>query len=174
MKNMGLCPYISDFLAVWEIFEILSWDVKKFDSPPTIFSMTCNYFRKNNFRSEAKLKWTRCKMIKIERQNLTPKCCIFWPAFGCCTLQTLEESCFFYIFRAKKYEKGSKRARNWQKQHVVDMFRKFVHTNLPQAGFELGPLGPQAGVLPTEPPLLVIAPGLVCKVRYQLKVINYM
>ena len=30
-----------------------------------------------------------------------------------------------------------------------------VHTNLPQAGFELGSLGPQAGVLPFEPPLLV-------------------
>ena len=31
-----------------------------------------------------------------------------------------------------------------------------VHTNLPQAGFELRSLGPQAGVLPIEPPLLVI------------------
>ena len=27
--------------------------------------------------------------------------------------------------------------------------------NLPQAGFELGSLGPQAGALPIEPPLLV-------------------
>ena len=32
---------------------------------------------------------------------------------------------------------------------------KFVHTNLPQAGFELGTLGPQAGVIPIEPPLIV-------------------
>ena len=36
------------------------------------------------------------------------------------------------------------------------MFQKIVHTNLPQAGFELGSLGPQAGVLPIEPPLLVL------------------
>ena len=27
---------------------------------------------------------------------------------------------------------------------------------MPQAGFELGSLGPQAGVLPIEPPLLVV------------------
>ena len=33
--------------------------------------------------------------------------------------------------------------------------RKFAHTNLPKAGFELRSLGPQAGTLPTEPPLLV-------------------
>ena len=35
------------------------------------------------------------------------------------------------------------------------MLRKFVHTNLPLTGFELGSLGPQAGMLPIEPPLLV-------------------
>ena len=34
-------------------------------------------------------------------------------------------------------------------------FRKFVHTNLPQAGFELKSLGLQAGMLPIVPPLLV-------------------
>ena len=33
--------------------------------------------------------------------------------------------------------------------------RKFVHTNLPQAGFELISLGPQASLLPNHPPLLV-------------------
>ena len=33
--------------------------------------------------------------------------------------------------------------------------RTFVHTYLPQAGFKLGALGQQAGVLPNEPPLLV-------------------
>ena len=32
--------------------------------------------------------------------------------------------------------------------------RKFVHTNLPLAGFEFRSLGPQACVLPIEPPLL--------------------
>ena len=31
----------------------------------------------------------------------------------------------------------------------------FVYTNLPWAGFELGSLGPQAGVQPIEPPLPV-------------------
>ena len=30
-----------------------------------------------------------------------------------------------------------------------------LKNNLPQAGFELGSLGPQAGVLPIEPPLFV-------------------
>ena len=38
---------------------------------------------------------------------------------------------------------------------LVQLVQKIVHTNLPQAGFELGSLGPQAGVLPIEPPLLV-------------------
>ena len=32
--------------------------------------------------------------------------------------------------------------------------QKFVQTNLAQAGFELKPLGLQAGVLPIESPLL--------------------
>ena len=32
---------------------------------------------------------------------------------------------------------------------------KFFHTNLPQAGFELASLGPQAGMQPTEAHLLV-------------------
>ena len=34
-------------------------------------------------------------------------------------------------------------------------FRKFVHTNLPQGGFELGSLG-RPVMLPTEPTLLVV------------------
>ena len=38
---------------------------------------------------------------------------------------------------------------------LVQLVHKFFHTNLPQAGFELRSLGPQAGVLPIEPPLLV-------------------
>ena len=25
-------------------------------------------------------------------------CCIFWPVFGCCTLQTLTEICLFHVF----------------------------------------------------------------------------
>ena len=40
--------------------------------------------------------------------------------------------------------------------HVLFLsLRKFVHTNLPRVGFALESLGPQAGVLPIEPPLLV-------------------
>ena len=35
-------------------------------------------------------------------------------------------------------------------------FSKFVFTNLPQAGFELRSLNPQADVLPMEPSLLVL------------------
>ena len=38
---------------------------------------------------------------------------------------------------------------------LVQLVHKIVQTNLPQAGFELGSLGPKAGVLPIEPPLLV-------------------
>ena len=44
---------------------------------------------------------------------------------------------------------------HWTQLLETLKFRKFVHTNLPQVGFELGSLGPQAGVLPIEPPLLV-------------------
>ena len=33
---------------------------------------------------------------------------------------------------------------------------QFVHTNLPEAGFEFGSLDPQAIVLSTEPTLLVL------------------
>ena len=32
---------------------------------------------------------------------------------------------------------------------------KFIDTNFPQEGFELGSLGPQSGVLPVEPLLLI-------------------
>ena len=35
------------------------------------------------------------------------------------------------------------------------MHKKLFHTNLPQAGFELGSLEPQPGVLPIEPLKLV-------------------
>ena len=35
------------------------------------------------------------------------------------------------------------------------LLRKFVHTNLPRAGFEIGFLGLQTGVLAIEPPMLV-------------------
>ena len=35
-------------------------------------------------------------------------------------------------------------------------FSKFAHTNLPQAGFELGSLNPQADVVPMDPSLLVL------------------
>ena len=39
--------------------------------------------------------------------------------------------------------------------YLSSQFRKCFHTNLPQAGFELGSLGPQAGMLPIELALLV-------------------
>ena len=45
-------------------------------------------------------------MVKIQRLNLNSKiCCIFWPAFGCCTLQMLVE---IFVFRIKN-EKKEKR-----------------------------------------------------------------
>ena len=39
--------------------------------------------------------------------------------------------------------------------------RKLIHTNLPQAGFKLRSLGPQASVLPIAPTLLVT--GFIAK-----------
>ena len=41
--------------------------------------------------------------------------------------------------------------------------RNYIHPNLPRAGFELRFLGPQAGVLPIEPLLLVFTSKLTCK-----------
>ena len=42
-----------------------------------------------------------------------------------------------------------------QKKEATRALKKFVHNNLPQAGFELRSLGLQAGLFPIEPPLLV-------------------
>ena len=42
-----------------------------------------------------------------------------------------------------------------RKQQYGLCLRKFVHTDLPQAGFALGSLGPQVGMLQIEPSLLV-------------------
>ena len=47
------------------------------------------------------------------------ECCIFWPAFGCCALQTLVEIVIFSIFSAK-------RARNLQQIFAKNMFFKFT------------------------------------------------
>ena len=42
-------------------------------------------------------------------------CCIFWPAFGCCTLQTQVVICYFNAFCAKKLKKRKKRYKYWNK-----------------------------------------------------------
>ena len=42
-----------------------------------------------------------------------------------------------------------------RKQQYSLHIKKIVHANLPQAGFELRSLGPQACVLRNEPPMLV-------------------
>ena len=47
-----------------------------------------------------------------------------------------------------------------RKQPYIILLRKFVHTNMPQVGFELGSLRLQADVLPIEPPLLVTLANL--------------
>ena len=39
--------------------------------------------------------------------------------------------------------------------YLSSLFKKCVHANLPQTGFELGSLDPQAVMLPNEPTLLV-------------------
>ena len=41
-------------------------------------------------------------------------CCIFWSAFGCCTLQMLVSICFLKVFEAKKLKK-EKKHKNWPK-----------------------------------------------------------
>ena len=53
-----------------------------------------------------------CWYLARVAYNLGDKvgCCIFWPAFGRCALQTLVRLCFFSIFCAKKLKK---RKKNW-------------------------------------------------------------
>ena len=51
-------------------------------------------------------------------RTLNQKCCKLWPAFGCCTLQTLVEICFFHT---KKLKKGKKHW-NWHKFHQKNLF----------------------------------------------------
>ena len=36
--------------------------------------------------------------------KIVDMCCIFWPAFGCCPLQTLVEIVIFSVFSAKKQQ----------------------------------------------------------------------
>ena len=47
--------------------------------------------------------------------------------------------------------------------------RKFVNTDLPQAGFDLKSLGLQTGVLPIEPPVLVYERLLNVKKKSKIK-----
>ena len=69
--------------------------------------------------------------------------------------------------------------RRYEKERNVEIvfkkyFRKFVNTNLPQAGFEIGSLGPQAGLLPIEPPLLVqIGAFIVYSLSFNLADLNW-
>ena len=46
---------------------------------------------------------------RVTANNIcTIQCCMFWSVFGCCTLQTLVEICFFNIYLYKKLKKGRK------------------------------------------------------------------
>ena len=47
-------------------------------------------------------------MFKHRHLYLNNTCCIFWPAFGCCALQTLIEIVIFNVFSAKKLKKARK------------------------------------------------------------------
>ena len=49
---------------------------------------------------------------KLTFQFTDSECCIFWPAFGCCTPQTLIKNCFFNIFMSKNW-KRKKKQQNW-------------------------------------------------------------
>ena len=44
----------------------------------------------------------------IKSGNRIGRCWMFWPAFGCCTLQMLFQICFFNIYWAKKLKKEEK------------------------------------------------------------------
>ena len=59
-------------------------------------------------------------------------CCIFWQAFGCCTLQTLVEIAIFW----SNYTTCNIYS-TWRKQQHGLHLRKFVHTNLPRWGLNL-------------------------------------
>ena len=53
-------------------------------------------------------------------------CCILWPAFGCCTIQTLVEICFSTFLSCLKAEKG-------KKNKIIDTtFSKHVFLKLQQ------------------------------------------
>ena len=62
------------------------------------------------------------KTIHTMKCLLIRNCCIFWPAFGCCALQTLVEMAFFSIYCAKKLKK----ARNLQQNYAKHIFLKFA------------------------------------------------
>ena len=49
-------------------------------------------------------------------------CCIFWPAFGCCALQTLDEIVIFSVFNGKKLKKQE----IWSKILRKTRFLKFA------------------------------------------------
>ena len=49
--------------------------------------------------------WQSEKRNKIKKNAKRFGCCIFWTAFGCCTLQTLVEICFSMFFVLKSWER---------------------------------------------------------------------
>ena len=51
------------------------------------------------------------KVLWAQKNKPDPDCCIFWPAFGCCTLQTVVEICFFMFFCTKSWKKKKMQAK---------------------------------------------------------------
>ena len=66
-------------------------------------------------------KWS-CFLELVPWTTLIKNCCIFQPAFGCCTLQSLVEICFFNGFYAKKQKKG-------RKSKKIDAKKLSLHQN---------------------------------------------
>ena len=60
------------------------------------------------------------------------RCCIFWPAFGFRTLQTLVKICFYHVFRLKNVRKDSKEGKMcfWEcTQMLVEGLVLYEHCN---------------------------------------------
>ena len=72
----------------------------------------------------SKLNFLQCQnQPELDRQ--CGNCCIFWPAFGCCSLQSLVKILFFNIFCArklKKWKESKKFGAKWSKMEQKIVF----------------------------------------------------
>ena len=85
-----------DFLLVWTCCNLLDFKVFKFSTR----------------KVEVKKFWILVLLGEMisKRTEKRSVCCIFWPAFGCCTLQSLVEIVIsaFFVLKSWKSTKNSK------------------------------------------------------------------